>query len=88
MSLLPLPLMTGQLIERRTQLLQRRQKETFAEIAESRVAEIYAWRQENDPVSRRIYRNVTQVYPREELLALVHATLAQILPDDAEADNA
>ncbi|RKH36884.1 hypothetical protein [Corallococcus sicarius] len=65
-----------------TQELQRMAKTmTREELIQHRLDQLYAWEEVVDPVTRRFFRAATRAWTREELEALVAATVRAYLPE-------
>lgn len=55
---------------------------TRAQLVQYRLAQLYDWEKVEDPITRRFFRASTRVWTREELAALVAATIHAYLPEE------
>ncbi|WP_147444674.1 hypothetical protein [Corallococcus sp. CA053C] len=66
-----------------TRELQRLAKTmTREQLIQHRLKQLYAWEEVEDPVTRRFLRAATRAWTREELEAVVAATVRAYLPEE------
>ena len=84
-----MPLPPRELQRRERQLRELLKDDSQDGIAERWIDALYAWETVADPVTRRLYRNVSLIYDRAELKALALSAFRMILgTDEEERDNA
>ncbi|RKG65500.1 hypothetical protein D7V80_23185 [Corallococcus sp. CA054B] len=59
---------------------------TREQLVEFRLKQLYDWEKVEDPVTRRFFRASTLAWTREELKALVEATLRTYLPEEEQEE--